>query len=84
MTAETFGVPYFRAVEGPDGLYHWASCPACGEIVLNSDGYGPARHWPTHDAPAEIVEVWCQDCAAPATGPDALCDFHRSVKGGNS
>jgi hypothetical protein len=39
------GVPYHRAVQGPDGKWNWAECPRCGEIVRNRDGYGPARHW---------------------------------------
>lgn len=39
------GVPYFHAVQGPDRKWHWAECPMCHEIVLNSDGMGPGRHW---------------------------------------
>lgn len=40
-----FGIPYFRAVQGPDGRYWWARCPVCDAVVRNRDGYGPARHW---------------------------------------
>jgi uncharacterized C2H2 Zn-finger protein len=38
-------VPYFRAVQGPDGYWWWAECPRCGKVVKDKDGYGPSRHW---------------------------------------
>lgn len=44
------GVPYFRAVQGPDARYDWAQCPICQEVVKNSDGHGPARHWAANHA----------------------------------
>jgi hypothetical protein len=42
---EGFGIPYFRAVKGPDNYYWWAKCPACSVLVKNTDGMGPANHW---------------------------------------
>lgn len=30
---EAGGLPYFRAVQGPDGTWGWGECPRCAEIV---------------------------------------------------
>ena len=38
-------IPHFQGVQGPDHKWWWAKCPRCGEVVLNKDGTGPARHW---------------------------------------
>lgn len=52
MKPNAMGVPYFDAVQGPDGKYWWAECPRCGEIVKNKDGYGPGRHWAAREGRA--------------------------------
>ena len=53
-------IPYFEAVQGPDGKWDWAKCPACGDIIkdrksgaLNAIG----RHWRDKHGDAGTVEV---------------------------
>jgi hypothetical protein len=49
-------VPYFRAVQGPDGRYDWAQCPRCGEVVKNRKGRGPGLHWTLKHEPPSPLE----------------------------
>lgn len=44
LPPDALGVPYFRAVQGPDGRWDWGQCPRCGELVRAGEGrFG--RHW---------------------------------------
>ena len=45
LSATADGVPYFRAVQGSDRKWHWAKCPVCSMVVLDTDGLGASRHW---------------------------------------
>jgi len=54
-------IPYFRAVQGPDGKWDWAQCPACGEVVKNTQTKGPlnrmGRHWHDKHGDQGVVEI---------------------------
>jgi uncharacterized C2H2 Zn-finger protein len=51
-------IPYFRAVQGPDGKWDWAKCPACGEIFKDNKGNVLiGRHWRDKHGDEGAIEI---------------------------